>query len=235
MTQTVREFVNDSYQIVSSNSPTVPLHGNDQSKGIQFLNELVQSYSGTGLMLTVAKEITHTLVAGDTNVTFGETGQDVNEGRLANISDAWLVLEGVTYPLVELSDNEFFSSYKYQPLLGLPIFVIMQPMDNTTKLILYPGCSQGYELHIYGKFQKFELTSNDTMAGFSAYFIRFLRLALAKELARYKGRMAAWTKDLQEDYILAKKEMESISQVNLMVNSPNENQLNGAYRTRAGI
>lgn len=235
MTQTVREFIRDCYQPISASSPTVPLHGNDLQKGIQFMNELIQYYSGTGLMLTVPKEVTHTLVAGVTSVTFAESGADVNQGRLANVSDAWLVLENVTYPLFEVSDNEFFNSYKYAPLLGLPIYFVIQPQTNSTKFILYPGCSQGYELHVYGKFELPELTANDTMVGFPLYYIKFLKLAVARELSIYKSRTAAWTDKLEQFYLEAKKEMEANSQVNLMVQSPNANQLNGAYRVRAGI
>ena len=40
MSQTVKQFVTDAYQLISANSPTVPLQGNDMLKGVQFLNEL---------------------------------------------------------------------------------------------------------------------------------------------------------------------------------------------------
>lgn len=235
MTQTVREFITDSYKIISSNSPTTPLHGNDMQKGIQILNELLQAYSSSGLLLTVSDEITYNVLPGQSVVTFGSIGQDVNEGRLANTSAVWLVLQGVTYPLVDMTDNSFFNSYKYQPLLGLPLYYILQSLTNSSKLILYPGASQAYELHVYGKFEKQVLTSNDTMAGFPLYFIRFLHLAVARDLAIYKSRMQAWTSDLENRYVLALRDMESASQVNLEVNSPDENMLNGAYRVRAGI
>lgn len=235
MTQTVREFVTDAYQPISANSPTTPLHGNDLKKGIQFLNELLQFYSASALLLTVPKEVEFNVVAGQSEIIFADTGATVNEGRLANVSDAWLVLQGVTYPLIELSDNEFFQSYKYQPLLGLPIYYIIQPLENSTRMILYPGPSQGYEVHVYGKFQKSVLTANDTMADYPLYYIRFIKLALSRDLAIYKSRTAAWTPDLERMYEIAKREMEAASQVNLMVMSPNENQLNGAYRVRAGI
>ena len=235
MTQTVREFVSDAYQPISANSPTMPLYGNDQAKGIQFLNELMQYYSASGLLITVPTEVIINVIAGENEITFADSGATVNQGRLANVSDAWLVLQGVTYPLIEISDNEFFSSYKYAPLLGLPIYYIIQPYINSTKMILYPGPSQGYEVHIYGKFEKAELTANDTMVNYPLYYIRFLKLALTRELAIYKSRMEAWSPQLEDMYKNAKREMEAASQVNLTVMSPNENQLNGAFRVRAGI
>lgn len=235
MTQTVREFVKDAYKPISANSPTTTLYGDDQAVGIRFLNELLQYYSAAGLMLTVPQEVTFNVAPGESIITFAQSGATINEGRLANVSDAWLVLQGVTYPLIEVSDNDFFQSYKYNPLLGLPIYFILQPLTNSTKMILYPGPSQGYEVHVYGKFEKSQLTANDTMDGFPLYYIRFLKRALTRELADYKSRQEAWTPDMEKRYLEAKREMEAASQVNLTVSSPNENQLNGAYRVRSGI
>lgn len=235
MTQTVREFVRDAYKIVSANSPTAPLHGSDELEGIRFLNELMQYYSANGLLITVSKEVQFPVLAGVGSVTFASTGADINEGRLANTSDVWFVLNGVTYPLTEIAENDFFHSYKYQPLLGLPLFYIIQPFQNSTKMIFYPGASQEYEMHVYGKFEKAELTSNDTMSDYPLYYIRYLKLALARELAVYKSRIEAWSDKHENMYLTAKKEMEAASQVNLSVDSPNQNQLNGAYKVRAGI
>ena len=69
MAQTVKQFVTDAYQLISANSPTTPLKGDDFSKGLQFLNELLSSYSGTGLMITVSKEVTTPIIAGQLQVT----------------------------------------------------------------------------------------------------------------------------------------------------------------------
>ena len=124
--QSVKAFVDDSYQLVSASSPSVPLQGNDQSKGIQFLNELMSSYSGTGLMTTIAKEVSTVLAIGQQFVTFADPAYtptaDIPLGRLSNLQNAWLLLDGVTYPMYDESRNTFFASYKYDPLKGLPRF-----------------------------------------------------------------------------------------------------------------
>ena len=239
-TQTVKAFVQDAYQLVSASSPTVPLVGNDMQKGIQFLNELVLAYSGTGLMLTIAKEVAFTVSIGQEFVTFGAldvvpTPDVTTEGRLANMQNAWLLLEGVTYPLIDESRNVFYSSYKYDPQQGLPRFVIITNETEITRMRLYPAPSQVYELHVYGKFQLPLLGQNDTMIEFPNYYIRYLKFALAKELAAYKGRAMAWTDFLEGMYMDAKKDMESVSSVNLAIDTDNESYLNGKWRVKAGI
>ena len=239
MAQTVKGFVQDSYQIVSSSSPTVPLHGDDMLKGVQFLNEWLNAASATGLMTTIAKEITFPLAIGQSEVTFGSPSYvptpDVTQGRLSNLQNAWLVLDGVTYPLIDQSRNTFWSSYKYDPQLGLPRFVIVTNEVDLTRMRFYPGPSQEYIVHVFGKFQLADLTENDTMVTLPTYYIRFLRLTLAKDLAIYKGRQQAWNKMLEDMLVKAEQDMMSVSSVNLNIETEQESYLNGAWRVRAGV
>lgn len=238
-TQTVRAFVEDSYQLISANSPTVPLHGNDLNKGIQFMNELVKYFSAKGLNTTIAQLVTTTAAIGQTYITFGDATYtptpDITIGRLSNLERAWLTLDGVTYPLIDENRGVFFGSYKYDPQLGLPRFAIITNELNLTRMRLYPAPSQQYTVNIYGKFELPILTSNDTMQNFSLYFYKFLKLAVARELAYYKGRSTAWDQKLEGMYQEALDDMQSTSTIDLAVDSANESYLNGSWRLRAGV
>jgi hypothetical protein len=237
--QNVREFVQNAYQLITANSPTVPLQGDDLQKGIQFLNELVKSYSSSSLLLTIAKEVSTVVIAGQQTITFGDPTYtptpDVAIGRLSNLQNAWLELSGVTYPLIDESRNVFYGSYKYEPQLGLPRFCIITNDLNLTTMQLYPAPSQQYNVFIYGKFEMPYLTSNSDMSGFPLYYYRFLKFALARDLAFYKGRSAAWDQKLEGMYKEMKDEMESATAMNLVIDSANESYLNGSWRLRAGI
>lgn len=239
MVQTVKGFVQDSYQLISASSPTVPLHGDDMKKGVQFLNELLNAFSATGLMTTIAKHITFTLPIGQEEVTFGSPTYiptpDVTEGRLSNLQNAWLELDNVTYPLIIENRNVFFQSYKFDPQLGLPRFVIVTNEVDLTRIRFYPAASQVYTVNIYAKFQLPDLTENSTMAILPTYFIRYLRFALAKDLALYKGRMQAWNELLEASLIKAEQDMMSVSSVNLNIETEQESYLNGSWRVRAGV
>jgi hypothetical protein len=238
-TQTVKQFVSDAYQLVSASSPTTPLHGNDMFKGVQFLNELIQDYSSSGLLITIAKQITTTVAINQEFVTFGAPDfvptPDVTVGRLANLENAWLDLEGVTYPLIDESRNVFFSSYKFDPQQGLPRFIILVNETNLTRCRLYPAPSQVYTLNIFGKFEPLPLDENSDMSGFPLYYRRYLKFALARDLAFYKGRSSAWDNKLQMMYDEARKNMESATAMNLLIDSSNESYLNGSWRVMAGI
>lgn len=240
--QSVREFVNDSYQLISAATPTVPLHGNDLQKCIQYLNELLLSYAANGLMLTISKLVTVTVGINQGFINFGPSDfipppimNVTTEGRLVNLENAWLELQGVTYPLVVESRNDFYASYKYEPLLGLPRYIIIRPETNYTVVQIFPAPSQVYELFVYGKFQLSAFDSSMDMSKLPAYYVRYLRFALAKDLAMYKARAEAWMPLLEQMYRQSELDMQAASSVNLDINTNQESWLNGAYRIRAGI
>ena len=61
MTYTVRDFVYQMYRLISASNPTIPLHGDDEKLAIQVLNQLLESYASSGLMLTIAKTVSVTV------------------------------------------------------------------------------------------------------------------------------------------------------------------------------
>lgn len=159
----------------------------------------------------------------------------IKEGRLANMDSAWLQLSGVTYPLIDQSRDEFLAAWKYEPLQGLPRFIITFPETRIVRAQLYPAPSQFFTFFCRGKFQKLPLTANDTMEGLPDYQELFLLYATAKYVAKFKGRGSAWTSDLEADYRELKAKMEAASEVNLSIAGDEQSLLNGAWRTRAGI
>lgn len=159
----------------------------------------------------------------------------IKEGRLANLDSAWLDLSGVTYPLIDKSRDEFLAAWKYEPLQGLPRFLITFPDTKYVRAQLYPAPSQFYTFFARGKFQKTILTSNDTLEGLPDYFELFFLYAVAKYVSKFKGRGSAWTDDLEAEYRELKNDMEAASEVNLSIAGDEQSLLNGAWRVRAGI
>jgi hypothetical protein len=159
----------------------------------------------------------------------------IKEGRLANMDSAWLQLSGVTYPLIDKSRDEFLAAWKYEPLQGLPRFIITFPDTNFVRAQLYPAPSQFFTFFCRGKFQKLPLTSSDTLEGLPEYQELFLLYAVAKYVSKFKGRSGAWTDDLEGDYRELKAQMEAASEVNLSITGDEQSLLNGSWRVRAGI
>lgn len=313
MALTVREFVFQMYRLISASNPTIPLHGDDEKLAVRVLNQIMQSYASSGLMLTVAKTVTSPINNGDFNIVFTDpsypttttqtivatltnglptfnvvnpslyslgdrvtgtgiladtfvadivsnvitmstnafiTGPQtvtftheiphpgivyIKEGRLANLDSAWLLLSGVTYPLIDKSRNEFLAAWKYEPLKGLPRFIITFPDTNTVRAQLYPAPSQFYQFFCRGKFQLPLLTVNDDLSLVPEYWHMYFLYAVGKYVSKFKGRGSAWTPDLEAEYRELKDNMEAASEVNLSIAGDEQSLLNGAYRVRAGI
>lgn len=240
MPQTVREFVTDTYQLISASSPTVPLHGNDVGKGVQYMNELLQNFAGTGLLLPLTREVTFALSIGTGTVTFADASvlpaADVQQGRLTMVDNVWLVLNNVTYPLINITGSEFNDSYKLDTLQSLSKYYVVEFGVDTTTLRLYPAVSAAYTLHVVGKFEYSEVGQNDNMSFLPLYYIDFLRLALARKLCLYKGRTEAWNQMLELQYQENYDRILSISPVNTDINPDDgESQLAAAAAVRAGV
>jgi hypothetical protein len=313
MAITVREFCFQMYRLISASNPTVPLHGDDEKLAIRVLNQIMQSYASSGLMLTIAQTVTVpiypntqriifsdssyspistqteivsltvglatftvansglysvgdlvsgggiqplsviTLITGNTitlslvalstrsalltfthNVTNPEDIY-IKQGRLANLDNAWLLLNGVTYPLIDKSRDDYLSAWKYEPLRGLPRFIITFPETNYVECRLYPAPSQFFQFFCRGKFQLPVLTVNDDLSGVPEYWHLYFMYAVAKYVSKFKGRGSAWTPDLEAEYRELKDNMESASEVNLSIMGDEQSLLNGAWRVRAGI
>lgn len=237
--QTARQFLTQCYRLISAANPTQPLHGDDLSLGLTVLNQLLKAYASTGLLLTIAKTETTIVQTGQQDVVCGEPDflptPDITAGRLANLDNAWLLLEGVTYPLIIKSRAEFLAAWKYDPLQSLPRFVVVYPETQVTRIRLYPAPSQPYEFFIRGKFQLETIGSNDTMDSLPEYYKRYLLFASAKDIAMYKGRMEAWTPVLEQMLADARDQMVAASEVNLSITGEVGSLLNGAWRVRAGV
>lgn len=313
MAYTTRDFAFQVYRLISASNPVIPLHGDDEKLCIQVLNQLIQFYAATGLMLTIAKTVTCPInigtevvrfvgnnyptdtimtelvvlvttspsftvfdgtiylvgdlvtgngipadtvilsidgnlitltnsatITGPSTLTFTQPVvipgvQFIKQGRLANLNSAWLLLDGVTYPLIDKSRDEYLSAWKYDPLKGLPRFAITFPDTEWVDIRLYPAPSQFFEFFARCKLQFSEFTSNSDMNVLPQNYIRFFLFAVARDVCLYKGRAEAWTPKLEQMYQETKDIMEASSEVNLSITGDEQSLLNGAWRVRAGI
>ncbi len=195
----------------------------------------IQSIFGNVITMTADATETGLKSLTFTHDTSDPTVEYIKQGRLANLDNAWLQLNGVTYPLIIKSRDEFLAAWKYEPLQGLPRFIITFPDTTFVRAQLYPAPSQFFTFFARGKFQKTILTSNDTLEGLPEYFELFFLYAVGKYTSKFKGRGAAWTSDLEMDYRELKGQMEAASEINLSVTGDEQSLLNGAWRIRSGI
>lgn len=237
--ESVREFVARSYRLISASSPNVPQGQSDFVDGLAILNQLLKSFAGNGLNITIARTETCQIIAFQQEVVIGDPTilplPDISVGRLANYDSAWIILNNVTYPLIDMNRNEFLAAFKYEPLNGLPRFAVQYPEVDVVRIRLYPAPSQRYQFYIRGKFELPLLNKDSNMSLVPVYYQRFLWLALARDLAAFKGRIEAWTPNLERLYKEALDDIQSNSEVNLTIAGERASMLNGRWRLQAGV
>ena len=103
METTVREFVYQMYHLISAANPTVPLHGDDEKLAVKVLNQILKSYAGSGLLLTIAKTVSvdvnlpvKDIYFTDANYTGPVTTQTETVG-LTTASPVFTVADGTLY------------------------------------------------------------------------------------------------------------------------------------------
>ncbi len=244
MALTVREFIYDMYRLINPSNPTQALHGDDMQLAIRIMNRLLQSYASSGLMITISKTVTVPINDGVKEIIFTDpdyvppfdpTVVQIAQGRLANLSNAWLQLSGVTYPLIDASRDYYLSAWKYEPLKSLPRFIVLFPEVDLVRARLYGAASQFFDFYCRGKFQLPELAADDDMSLVPQYYHMYLTYAVAKYVSKFKARGAAWTPDLEQEYRELKDNMEGASEINMSIVGQDQSLLNGAWRVKAGI
>lgn len=236
---TVRNFLRQAYRLINPSNPTQPLHGDDESLGLLVTNQLLDSFASSGLLLTIAKSNTSTIQINQQFIVCGPPSfvptPDIPFGRLSNALESWLILSGVSYPLIIIDKAEYLESFHYEPLQGLPRFLIVFQDTEVTNLRVYPSPSQAYQFYIRGKFQLAEFGINDDLSALPLYYYRFLLFSAAKDIAMYKGRADAWTDKLESMLQASQMTIEAATEVNLSITGDRQSLLNGAWRVRAGV
>jgi len=216
------------------------------NSGLYFIGDLVTGGgvpAGSSIIGIVGNVITisnNATANGSHNLTFTHDSSDpsvayIKQGRLANLDSAWLLLDGVTYPLIDKSRDEFLAAWKYEPLKGLPRFIITFPDTKIVSAQLYPAPSQFFTFFARGKFSMLPLTANSDLSSLPDYYQLFFLYAVGKYVSQFKSRGMAWTDDLEATYRELKDNIEAASEVNLAIAGDEQSLLNGAFRVRAGI
>lgn len=68
MAYTFRDYAFQVYRLINASNPTTPLHGDDEKLCLQVANQLLQSYAGNGLMMTIAKTVETDINLGITEI-----------------------------------------------------------------------------------------------------------------------------------------------------------------------
>lgn len=237
MSETVSQFLRKTMRMISANGPSVALRGEDYLTALEILNDLMSSYGISGQFNPISMEVTVPAHTGQQDYIFADEvnfpDADYTGGRLVATQNAWILFEGVRYPLTDITRNRFNNAALYEIQVGLPLNYIIYDQNDYTVLRLWPAPQQEYILIVDGKIQPEFIHSNTEMT-IPDYMTLFLKYATAKECAFGLNRESAWSAKMEERFLDLERQMINKSPRNVDIGR-RRNMLNGATLVASGL
>lgn len=182
---TVRDLINSSLRLTGVKAPGEIATSGEASDALEVLNDLLDSLALENLMLYGNENETFNLVANKQSYTIGPSG-DFNTKRPVEINQAFVKYNGIDFPLRALTIeqwNEIPLKNYASPIPVAFYYVSSSPLGD---VYLWPAPSQVIPLTIAVDMQFTALTL-DTVINYPPGYKKFLRYALAVELAQEYG------------------------------------------------
>jgi hypothetical protein len=124
MAYTFRDFAFQVYRLINASNPTVPLHGDDESLCLLILNQLMQAYASTGLMLTIATTVNADINLGDTTIRFVSNNYPTETIRRE------LVTLTINSPSFSIADGTLYNIGDQVTGNGIPALSVIDNIDG---------------------------------------------------------------------------------------------------------
>lgn len=181
---TASDIIVKAFYLIGEYSPDEQPTGAEMNEALDYLNELLDSFSSTGLMIPFTDEFTFNTQQGQADYTFGpDAGNDFQMQQFRQIMDVYLQYYGVNYPLVEISHDQANQIVRYPAAQSRPTQLFMQKHNTYNKITLYYTPDLSYPIVMRVKYDLQNLTLNTPITSLPRYYRRFLRYILGKELS----------------------------------------------------
>lgn len=158
------------------------LDDDEASDGLSALNAMLSSWGSETLMALARVRESFTLTS-SASYTIG-TGQTLNTTLPIAISNAFIRIGSIDYPLAEITDDEY-DNITLKDVSGIPFVFNFtnSPTTASATIRLYPSPSAGYELHLLSEKPFSTLTLSTDIYFPQAAGERAVRYNLAVEMA----------------------------------------------------
>lgn len=201
--RTAYDLVKYAYRLIGLNSPDDALTGGEAQEGLDYLNDLLDSFQGAELLIPYLDEVSFNLTANQDTYIFSSTNPAaVGPRRIAGLTYVNITIdEGIIYPVNIISQSEYYTSVRYLSNVTIPQYVILRNGPVDSKIIFYPIPKSTYAVKVIGKFALENLEPNITITTLPPYYYRFLKYALARELASvFKDSGIKWGQKEEDEY-----------------------------------
>lgn len=152
------------------------------------LNSLIESWQAERLFVYAFQDLTFTLVAGDSTITLGTSG---NIGtRPVKIEQVFIRNNNIDYPVQELDHTRFYGLADKSTQADYPSWFYYEPSFTQGILNLYPAPASAFQLHVVMWVPISTLATVGTSVSLPPGYERALVYSLATEIAPEFGKEA---------------------------------------------
>ena len=173
------------------------------------LNQMLDSWDTERLAVFATTTQTLTWPAGQASQTLGPTGDLVGTRPVTLDPSTYFVVNGVSYPVQLLNDDQYNAIPSKTVTSTLPEFVYVNPTFPDATLTLYPVPSQDIEFHFVSVAPLSQPVSLTTELAFPPGYLRAFAYNLALEIAPEFGVQPS--QDVRRIAVTSKRNLKRIN------------------------
>lgn len=183
----VNDIINNAFYMLGEFSPNKIPESRDVAQGLYLLNDMLDYFSSKGVLIPFFTESVFTMTPGKGSYTFSKTinNADVDSERIVELDFVNIINEGVSYEVRVLPISQFKKITLLQDLQSWPSACYLQREPLKSVITFHPKPQLSFECRVTGKYMLDHLELTDQIDEIPAYYFRFLRYALARELKEF--------------------------------------------------
>jgi len=184
MAITAREIIIRAFYVLGKFSPETKPAEYEVQEGLYYLNDLLASFSANALLVPYQKTISFTLTPGKGVYVFSnKDSADVQADKIVSLISASITRGNIAYPINVVAPEQLQTSVRFLEQRSIPQYISLQNSADLSTIELYPLPYDANTCTLVAKFTIDDLEMDDRLDELPPYYFRFLRYALAKELA----------------------------------------------------
>lgn len=233
-TITARKIIHAAYRMLGIKKFGETVSGEEAIAALDLFNELLESFSQSGMLIPYLEQITFTMTPNKGVYTISKnTDADIINRQIARLDYASFTIDDVTYPCNILSKNEFYKNLRVTDLASLPYNVLLQKATYHSELIFYPLPDRDYTCTVNAKLAFDDVELDDRLDEIPDVYRRFMRYALARELCEVYG--VEWSPKNETIYQELLRTAEASNDLDLTIGIDQQVTLSGSARVLSGV
>lgn len=199
--QTIEKLVLNAYYLIGLIDPTESIDGYLIEEGTFLFNDLLDNFVSVECLIPYYEDLNFTLTAGKSEYIVGPgSSSDVVANKIVSIGQAAIIDGQTSYPLEVINYFNLLDTIYTTNIQGRPYLLKLQNVFEDSKLMFYLVPDKAYQVKMKVKFELDNQGDQSLIYVVPTQYHRFLRYALARELASiYRGR-ANWNPILEKEY-----------------------------------